>query len=215
VQEEPPQKLLGGDRHKPLLSLVGIILPAERDLAVGKVHDPVVRDGNAMCIARQVVEDMFRSTEGSLGVDHPILTKQRAQKGMEGFLFAESFEATGEQQFAVTESLLESGDELAAKDTAQHLYRQEEWVARLDPALVIGRETAGGNYAVDVRVMLEILPPGVEDTQEADLCAKVLWIGGDLQQGCAAGSEQEVVDDFLFCKASHDNSWGMVKTTCT
>jgi hypothetical protein len=33
------------------------------------------------------------------------------------------------------------------------------------PALVIGRETAGGDHAVDVRVMLEILSPGVEHTR--------------------------------------------------
>jgi hypothetical protein len=37
----------------------------------------------------------------------------------------------------------------------------------------------------------------VEHTQETDLCAKMLRIGGDLQQGCGAGMEQEVVDDFL------------------
>src|SRR5664279_5479133 len=46
-------------------------------------------------------------------------------------------------------------------------------------------------------VMLEILSPGVEHTQETDLSAKVLRIGGNLQQGCGAGAEQEVVDDLL------------------
>ena len=45
--------------------------------------------------------------------------------------------------------------------------------------------------------MLKILPPGVEHTQEADLRAKMLRIGGDLQQGCGTGAEQEVVDDLL------------------
>ena len=45
--------------------------------------------------------------------------------------------------------------------------------------------------------MLEVLSPGVEHTQETDLCAKMLRIGGDLQQGCSAGAEQEVVDDLL------------------
>ena len=45
--------------------------------------------------------------------------------------------------------------------------------------------------------MLEILPPGVEHTQETDLRAKMLRIGGNLQQGGGAGAEQEVVDDLL------------------
>jgi len=37
---------------------------------------------------------MFRPSEGSLGVDHPVLAEQRAQKSMEGFLLAEPFEAS-------------------------------------------------------------------------------------------------------------------------
>ena len=48
-----------------------------------------------------------------------------------------------------------------------------------------------------MRVLLKILSPGVEHAQEADLRAKMLGIGGNLQQGCGAGTEQEVVDDFL------------------
>jgi hypothetical protein len=35
---------------------------------------------------------------------------------------------------------------------------------------------------MNVRVMLEILPPGVQHSQETDLRAKVLWIGGDRTQ---------------------------------
>ena len=84
------------------------------------------------------MEDMFRSSEGSFGVDHPILTEQRPQKSMEGFLFADSFEASGKEQFPVTLSFPETGNELAAKHAAQHLYRQEEGIARVHPALMIG-----------------------------------------------------------------------------
>ena len=60
------------------LPFVRMVFPAERDLAIGEVHDPVVGDGYAMCIASQVMEDMFRPSEGSLRVDHPVLTEQRA-----------------------------------------------------------------------------------------------------------------------------------------
>ena len=67
----------------------------------------------------------------------------------------------------------------------------------MDPALVIGRQTAGRDHAVDMRMMLEILSPGVQHAEEADLCAEMLRIGGDLQQRGGAGAEQEVVDDLL------------------
>ena len=62
-----------------------IVFPAEGDLAVGEVHDPVVGDGDAMRVAGQVLENMFGSAEGPLGVDHPVLTEQRAKESMEGF----------------------------------------------------------------------------------------------------------------------------------
>src|SRR5215469_10651773 len=48
-----------------------------------------------------------------------------------------------------------------------------------------------------MRVMLKILSPGVKDTQEADLRAKMLRIGSDFLQGCGAGAKQEMVDDLL------------------
>ena len=50
---------------------------------------------------------------------------------------------------------------------------------------------------MDMRMMLEILSPGVEHAEEADLRAEMFRIGGNLQQRGGAGAEQEVVDDFL------------------
>ena len=79
MEQEPPEKLLGGDGHQTLLAPVGIIFPAECDLAVGKVHDPVVGDGNAMRVAGQIVEDMFRSSERPFGIHNPVVTMQRSQ----------------------------------------------------------------------------------------------------------------------------------------
>ena len=47
---------------------------------------------------------------------------------------------------------------------------------------------------MDVGVMLEVLPPGVEDGQEADLGPEVLGIGGDSLQGLGGGPEEQAVD---------------------
>ena len=119
VGQEPSQELLAGYSHQSLLALVGMVFPAERDLAVGKVDDPMIGDGNAMRVASQILEDMLGPSEGTLGVHHPVLTEQRTEKRMESFLLAEPIEASGKQQLAVTESLLEPSYELAAKDTTQ------------------------------------------------------------------------------------------------
>src|SRR5882762_9139795 len=46
-------------------------------------------------------------------------------------------------------------------------------------------------------MVLNGLPPGVQHTQEADLRAQMLWIGGDLTQRLRRRSEQDIVDDGL------------------
>ena len=80
---------------------------------------------------------------------------------------------------------LESGDKLAAEDTAEHFDGKKEGSARGDPTGVVGSETAGGHHAVDMGMMLQSLVPGMEHAEEADLGAEVAWIAGDLQQGWA------------------------------
>ena len=46
---------------------------------------------------------------------------------------------------------------------------------------MIRSETAGGEHAVDMGMMLQSLIPGMEHAEEADLGAEVAGIAGDLQ----------------------------------
>ena len=69
---------------------------------------------------------------------------------------------------------------------------------------MIRSETAGGNHAVDMGMMLQSLIPGMEHAEEADLGTEVAGIAGDLQQGLSAGVKQQVVDQpfVLQCERS-------------
>ena len=51
-----------------------------------------------------------------------------------------------------------------------------------DPAGVIEGQSAGGNEAVQVRMMSQVLRPGVQHGKHADARAEMAWIGRDLQQ---------------------------------
>ena len=44
MQKKAAQKLLCGHRHQLLFAAAGIILPAERHLAIGKVDEAMIRD---------------------------------------------------------------------------------------------------------------------------------------------------------------------------
>src|SRR6202165_181466 len=135
------------------------------------------------------MENMLRSTERALGVNHPILTQQRSQKSMKGFLPGQWLEAAGKHELVLTKGALQTGDELAAKDAAEYLYRQEEWIARMNPVLVIKRQTTRRDHAMNVRMMLKILSPGVEHAQEADFRSEMFGISSDLQQSRGAAAE--------------------------
>jgi hypothetical protein len=51
----------------------------------------------------------LRPAEGPFGVNHPVLTKQRPQKSMEGFLLGEPFQAAREHQFREPSAGLRTG----------------------------------------------------------------------------------------------------------
>src|ERR1700737_2052947 len=62
------------------------------------------------------------------------------------------------------------------------------------PSQAVCRNNATGHDAVEVRMMVEVLAPGVQHGRDADLGAEVLRIGGDRQEALGGGLEQEAVD---------------------
>jgi hypothetical protein len=106
-------------------------------------------------------------------------------------------ESAVELEPRLAESLLECGDELAAEDTAEHFDGKKKGVLGGDPASLVGGESTSSDYAVNMRMMLQSLIPGMEDAEEADPGAPVTGIAGDLQQGFSAGWKQQVVDQSL------------------
>ena len=140
---------------------------------------------------------MLRSTEGSLAVHDPVMAKQLPQPGGEDLGLGEEFEVAIEAELALGKGALQSGHELAAKHSAQHSVGKREGAAGWDPACVIGGQTPGGEYAMDVGMKLELLVPGMQYAEEADLGAQMLRIEGHFEQSLGAGVEQEIVDQFL------------------
>jgi hypothetical protein len=67
----------------------------------------------------------------------------------------------------------------------------------VDPARAVRGEASGGDEAVDMGMMKQVLTPAMEDRKEADLSSEVLGIGGDLEKGFRTGTEQEVVEDLF------------------
>ena len=92
-------------------------------------------------------------------------------------------------------SLLERCDEFPTEELAEHPYREEKLVPPgTYPVRVIPGQAAGGHDTMNVRMMLQLLIPGVEDTEKADLGTEMLGVRGNIDQGVGAAAEQQTVN---------------------
>jgi hypothetical protein len=85
----------------------------------------MVGDGHAMGVATLIVQHILGTTEGRFQVDHPVLSIEGPQPGGEDLGLGEKPQVFGEAKLAIVESLLESVDELAAKDFLQDFLGKE------------------------------------------------------------------------------------------
>jgi hypothetical protein len=157
----------------------------------------VIGDRHAVGVAAEITENVLGATEGRFAVDHPVVTEEGAEERGECLGFREKLEVPVEAELAVVEGLPESGDKLAAENTTQHLSGEEEAIAGVDPALVIGGEATGRDHVMDMGMMFQLLIPTVEHPEEADFGAEMTGIARHFEQRLGAGPEQEIVDDLL------------------
>jgi hypothetical protein len=176
---------------------MGVIFPEKRHVGVGEIDEPVIGDRDTMRVPGQIMQNVFGTTKRLLGVDHPVLSKECAKKGVERLLRCQRKAWTKEGELLPAKGALKTGYELASKDTAQDSDRQKESRRRRYPPLAVRGQTAARHNTVNVWMPLQRLSPGVQNAQEADLGSEMLGIGGYLEQRLRAGLEEEPEQDPL------------------
>ena len=73
--EKPAKKLLVAEGHQTALAVVSIILPSKRHVSVGHSYESMVGDRDAVGVASQIMQNVFRSAEWSLRIDYPVFTE--------------------------------------------------------------------------------------------------------------------------------------------
>lgn len=179
---ESAQELDRGESHDALLVTVRVVFPSEAYAATVEAEQALIADGDAVCIAGKIAQHASGLTKGRLGINHPVVLEQHAK------------ECCRIIEVALTERLLEKREILAAEDTAENLDRKEEGILGMNPARVTWIETACGNDAVEVRMQAQVLSPGVQNTEEADLGSEVPGVGCDFKHGLGAGAEEQIVE---------------------
>jgi hypothetical protein len=69
--------------------------------------------------------------------------------------------------------MLEEGEQLAAEHAAEHAHGEEEPMPGCQPTGVIERQPVSRNEAVQVRMMTQVLRPGVQHGEHADTRAEI------------------------------------------
>jgi hypothetical protein len=62
-----------------------------------------------------------------------------------------------------------------------------------------------------MRMVEQILAPGVQYREKTDLSAQVILISGNLKESCGAGAKQEGIDEFLVVEDQRSQSVGECK----
>jgi len=157
--------------------LLSAALIAEGDAAVGDADDPAGRDGDAEDIFREIAQCPFSVADVAC-IDDPV-----------GFP-----DAWGH----VEPLCLEDLDELGAIDDRERLGVDIEPGGGTFPFGVLGVESAAGHDEVDMRVIVELAGPGVQDAGESGgVAPDEAWIFGQLFHGSRCGFEQRAIARLL------------------
>ena len=119
VQEKAADELVGFQGH-------GLHAIALASVAVGKVHlailhidEAVIGDGHAVGVAAEIVEDVPRSCQRSLGIDDPLLGIELVGKALEALGGSKGLGRFREHQGIRGSAVVERVEKLAAEDRAQ------------------------------------------------------------------------------------------------
>jgi hypothetical protein len=116
-------------------------------------------------------------------------------------------------EFITGEGATELIHEQVAETRGQHAHRQEEAGFARDPACLVWRNPAAGDNAVEMRVVVQCLPPGVQHRNRAGLGAEVAAVSGNLAKGLGGSAEENGIDDLLVVERDLRGRGGRVNTT--
>jgi len=195
VEQEPPERLVADERHHLHAVVVRIVLPPEAHDPVDDIDETVIRDRDAMRVARQVRQDARGPAKRRLGVHDPRLRMERVEEAAPGRGICQGRGAAGKRETVAIMGASEAVEELRATHDREGPHGEEKRRPARDPSCAVGAEGAARHDTVEVDVPGGRLAPGVEDGRDADGPTEVAGVAPEGQKGVGHGAKQEVVDE--------------------
>lgn len=200
VEKEPAKELEGVEAHGSLNVLIGVVLVAESDLAVVEGDQPLIGDGDAMGVSGEVLEHLLGTAERGLGVNHPVFISKGLEPTFPCLGMFEFAKVAVETKLLVLPGSLKSGEKLSPEEPAQESNGQKEPLSAVHPALFIKAQASAGNDAMEMRMVMEGLSPGVQNGETGDLRPEMFRVSAEGQQGLRNGAKEHPVDDAAILK---------------
>jgi hypothetical protein len=94
---------------------------------------------------------------------------------------------------ALGDGLAQGGEKGAAEAATEYLDREEEVPGARQPSRAIPGEATGGDEAMHMRMMMELLTPRVQHTQKAELRTQMLGIPRNRLEGLRHRLKQQSI----------------------
>ena len=165
----------------PIASLV--ILPAEGHGAILAGEEPSIADSYPMRVAGEVLENLLRACQRRFSVDHPLRLPQGRNKLAPGHRGRQGLALPMKAYNALSCSVTQGREKGAAEAATEHLNWEEEVAGARQPSRAIYGEATGEDQTMHMRMMMELLAPGMQDPQKADLRTQMFGISGNRAEG--------------------------------
>ncbi len=126
VQQEPPDELVGSNRHGLNFVVVRVIPPSERDRIVLHLYDPMIADRDPVCVPPEIVKNTFGSIERRFRVDDPFLPVQVSYQGVPRCGLFQRADRAGVDELVLLTKFLQIRDELPPEELRHDVDREEE-----------------------------------------------------------------------------------------
>ena len=154
MQQEAPNELLGRQRHFTFLTAVSVIFPAEGDFTILQGDEPVIGDGHAMGVTRQIMQHMLGAAKRLSHIDHPFVLVECVQESSERASFSQPGQRAVEAEFLTAEEAFQRVRELSPEHFAEYRVGQEEPGALgPHPLGASGGEAPCRHHAMNVRMV--------------------------------------------------------------
>ena len=150
MEQEPPDKFDGIERHQSLTVAMGIVFPPKGHPPIPQREEAPIRDRHAVCIACQILQHWLRATPGWLGIYHPLRGPQGAQELLPPRGLREGVALACQRQGTCRVRVTEPGEEETTEDPTQDTYGEKEGRATGLPVRPVGCEPTPRHHAVEV-----------------------------------------------------------------